>query len=75
VRNAAWLSMRKQPITAHSDLATLALEGQLCAWDVSRWQGLQVYPGAAPQAVARITGLGMWRQVDKQGGISVQLSS
>ncbi|MBV8874403.1 MAG: DUF4865 family protein [Metakosakonia sp.] len=50
VRNAAWLSIRKQPIVAHSDLATLALEGRLCAWDVSRWQWLQVYPGAAPQA-------------------------
>lgn len=50
VRNAAWLSMRKQSIAAHSNLATLALEGRLCAWDVSRWQGLQVYPGAAPQA-------------------------
>lgn len=50
VRNAAWLSIRKQPIAAHSDLATLALEGRLCAWDVSRWQWLQADPGAAPQA-------------------------
>jgi hypothetical protein len=50
VRNAAWLSIRKQPIVAHSDLAALALEGRLCAWDVSRWQWLQADPGAAPQA-------------------------
>ena len=42
--------MRKQPIAAHSDLAPLVLEGQLCAWDVSRWQWLQADPGAAPQA-------------------------
>lgn len=50
VRNAAWLSMRKLPIAAHSDLSTLPPEGQLWAWDVSRWQGLQVDVGDAPQA-------------------------
>ena len=50
VRNAAWLSMRKLPIVAHSDLSALPPEGQLWAWDVSRWQGLQVDVGAAPHA-------------------------
>ncbi len=49
VHNAAWLSMRKLPIATHSDLSTLPPEGQLCAWDVSRWQWLQVDVGAAPQ--------------------------
>lgn len=50
VRNAVWLSMRKSPIAAHTDLSILPPEGQLCAWDVSRWQELQVNFGNAPQA-------------------------
>ncbi|WP_437214646.1 DUF4865 family protein [Pectobacterium sp. LFLA-215] len=50
VNNAAWLSMTAQNIAAYSDLASLALDGQLCAWDVSRWQVLQVDFGDAPQA-------------------------
>ena len=50
VRNSAWLSIRKQQIAAHSDLSVLPPEGQLCAWDVSRWQWLQVVVGDAPQA-------------------------
>ncbi|WP_337262752.1 MULTISPECIES: DUF4865 family protein [unclassified Serratia (in: enterobacteria)] len=50
VRNASWLSMRRLPIVAHSALSALALEGQLCAWDVSRWQLLQVDFGSVPEA-------------------------
>lgn len=50
VRNAAWLSMRKLPIAPHNDLSARPPEGQLYAWDVSRWQWLQVDVGAAPQA-------------------------
>ncbi|MEI7366405.1 DUF4865 family protein [Pectobacterium colocasium] len=50
VSNATWLSMTKQHIDAHSDLASLTLDGQLCAWDVSRWQTLKVSFGDAPQA-------------------------
>lgn len=49
VRNAAWLSITRQPIPPHSDLAAL-VNRQLCAWDVSRWQRLQVDVGDAPQA-------------------------
>lgn len=50
VRCATRLSMIKQPIIAHSDLSSLALTGQLCAWDVSRWQLLQVDFNGAPVA-------------------------
>jgi heme-degrading monooxygenase HmoA len=50
VKNAAWLSIAKTPILPHDDLASLALESQLCAWDVSRWQLLQVDMGDAPVA-------------------------
>ncbi|MDR0219233.1 MAG: DUF4865 family protein [Enterobacteriaceae bacterium] len=50
VRNAGWLSITKQHIAAHSDLSALALDGQLCAWDVSRWQILQIDFGDAPHA-------------------------
>ena len=50
VRDAAWLSMTRQPIAAHSDLSALAMHTPLCAWDVSRWQLLQVDFGNTPQA-------------------------
>ncbi|ORM65360.1 DUF4865 domain-containing protein [Pantoea rodasii] len=50
INDATWLSMRKRPIAAHSALSALALEGQLCAWDVSRWQLLQVDFGSGPKA-------------------------
>lgn len=50
VKDAAWLSMTHLPIAAHSDLAAMALHAPLCAWDVSRWQLLQVEFGDAPQA-------------------------
>ncbi|MBS1204166.1 MAG: hypothetical protein H6R25_1065 [Proteobacteria bacterium] len=49
VRTAAWLSMRRLPIVAHSVLSALPQEGQLCAWDVSRWQLLQVDFGSVPE--------------------------
>lgn len=45
-----WLSIDRQPIAAHSDLSALAMHAPLCAWDVSRWQLLQVEFGDAPQA-------------------------
>ncbi len=48
VKNAAWLSLTRTHILPHTDLSSLALEGQLCAWDVSRWQLLQVNVGDAP---------------------------
>ncbi|KMV68278.1 DUF4865 family protein [Rosenbergiella epipactidis] len=47
VRNAEGLSMRRQSIVAQSVLSALPQEGQLCAWDVSRWQLLQVNFGTA----------------------------
>lgn len=50
VKDAAWLSMTRQPIAAHCDLSALALHAPLCAWDVSRWQLLQVSFADAPQA-------------------------
>lgn len=50
VEAAAWLSMARQPITPHCDLSALAPHAPLCAWDVSRWQLLQVDFGDAPQA-------------------------
>lgn len=50
VRNAGWLSMTRQHIAPHTDLSVLALQGQLCAWDVSQWQMLQVDFCEAPQA-------------------------
>jgi len=50
VKDATWLSMTHLPIAAHSDLLALALHAPLCAWDVSRWQLLQVDFGDAPQA-------------------------
>ena len=50
VREAAWLTMVRQPVAPHSDLSALALSGQLCAWDVSRWQLLRVELSESPQA-------------------------
>lgn len=50
VKNAAWLSIIHQPIAVHSDLSALLLHAPLCAWDISRWQLLQVEFGDAPQA-------------------------
>jgi len=50
VKEAAWLSMDRQPIAPHSDLSALTLHAPLCAWDVSRWQVLAVGFGDAPQA-------------------------
>lgn len=50
VRNAAWISIKRIPISTHSNLVDLKPEGQLCAWDVSRWQLLQTVFGIAPQA-------------------------
>ena len=50
VKKAAWLSMDRQPIAPHSDLSALTLRAPLCAWDVSRWQMLEVGFGDAPQA-------------------------
>ncbi len=38
IRNYPFLSITRQPIPAHTDLATLNQEGQLCGWDVSQWQ-------------------------------------
>ncbi|MDF7662033.1 DUF4865 family protein [Erwiniaceae bacterium L1_54_6] len=48
IRNASWLSITKQNIPAHSDLSLLALDGHLSAWDISRWQLLQVDFSDAP---------------------------
>jgi len=42
IRNHPFLSISKQPIPDHSHLAALNLEGQLCGWDVSQWQLLDV---------------------------------
>lgn len=42
VRNTGWLSITRKHIAAHTDLSVLALDGQLCAWDVSQWQMLQI---------------------------------
>lgn len=42
VKKAGWLSINRKHIAAHTDLSTLALDGQLCAWDVSQWQMLQI---------------------------------
>lgn len=50
VKNAAWLSITHATLPAHSDLTALGLYAPLCAWDVSRWQLLQVDFGDAPQA-------------------------
>ncbi len=50
VKNADWLSIVRETIPAHSDLTALPLRAPLCAWDVSRWQLLQVDFGNAPQA-------------------------
>ena len=50
VRQASWLAFGRQPIAAHSELSALQMEGQLCAWDVSRWQLLQVAFSDAPLA-------------------------
>ena len=50
VKDAAWLSIDRQPIAAHGDLSALAMHAPLCAWDASRWQLLQVEFGDAPQA-------------------------
>jgi len=50
IRDSVWLSISRQHIAAHSDLSALALNGQLCAWDVSRWQLLQIDFGHSPQA-------------------------
>ena len=50
VKKATWLSLAKTPMLPHADLSALVLEGQLCAWDVSRWQLLQVDVGDAPIA-------------------------
>jgi hypothetical protein len=49
VRQAVWLSMVRQPVIPYSDLSALELKGQLCAWDVSRWQMLQIDAGELPQ--------------------------
>lgn len=42
IKNAKCLSIATQRITPYSNLAALNLVGQLCAWDVSRWQSLSV---------------------------------
>ena len=42
IRNNQWLTMTRRNIDAYSSLSSLALNGSLCAWDVSRWQLLQV---------------------------------
>lgn len=49
VKDATWLSITRKHIAAHTDLSFLTLDGQLCAWDVSNWQTLQVDFFAAPQ--------------------------
>ncbi|MGK9172804.1 DUF4865 family protein [Yokenella regensburgei] len=50
VKKASWLSLTKIPVLPHADLASLPLQSPLCAWDVSRWQLLQVDVGDAPLA-------------------------
>lgn len=50
IRNASWLSLIKQNIPPHSDLSLLPLEGDLRAWDVSRWQVLQADFGDKPES-------------------------
>ncbi|PVZ82567.1 DUF4865 domain-containing protein [Serratia sp. S1B] len=50
IRHATWLSMTKQNIATHSDLSVLGLDPHLCAWDVSRWQLLQIDFGDVPHA-------------------------
>ncbi|WP_017348440.1 DUF4865 family protein [Pantoea sp. A4] len=49
IRNAPWLSITRHTIPPHSDLSLLAQDGDLSAWDVSRWQYLQADFGDAPQ--------------------------
>lgn len=48
VMDKSWLSVKKRAIAPFSDLANLDLQGQLCAWDLSRWQLLEVSFGDAP---------------------------
>ncbi|MGE0970554.1 DUF4865 family protein [Klebsiella sp. WOUb02] len=38
VMDKSWLSVEKRAIAPFSDLASLDLQGPLCAWDLSRWQ-------------------------------------
>jgi hypothetical protein len=45
-----YLSIDKQAIESHSDLEVLTQTGQLCAWDVSRWQLLNVAFSISPQS-------------------------
>lgn len=42
IRNKPFLAITKQPIPPHTDLAALNLTGELCGWDVSQWQRLEV---------------------------------
>ena len=49
-KNMTYLSIDKQAIESHSDLEVLTQTGQLCAWDVSRWQLLNVAFSISPQS-------------------------
>lgn len=50
VKNMTYLSIGKQAIESHSDLEVRTQTGQLCAWDVSRWQLLNVAFSISPQS-------------------------
>lgn len=42
IRDKSFLAITRQQIAPHSNLTTLHLEGQLCGWNVSQWQLLNV---------------------------------
>lgn len=49
IKNKPFLAMTRQRIMPHSNLTDLALEGELCGWNVNQWQLLNVTFLDAPQ--------------------------
>lgn len=58
VMDKSWLSVEKRAIAPFSDLASLDLQGPLCAWDLSRWQLMEVSFGDAPSAAGECYRIG-----------------